>query len=129
MTYSHRFVKSILFLGYLFLYMPILCIVVYSFNISPILTVWGGFSMRWYRSLWTNSELLDSVWLSLKIGVFSATLATVLGTLCALALVRFKNMRGHSLLIVMSNAPIVLPEVILGLAFLLFFVNLEATIG
>jgi len=115
--------------GYVFLYGPIASLVVYSFNSSKLVTVWAGFSTKWYGALMHNDKLLDAAWLSLGIAVTSATLATVLGTLAALALVRFGRFRGRLLFASMTTAPLVMPEVVTGLSLLLLFVSLEQLIG
>lgn len=116
-------------LGYLFLYGPILSLVVYSFNASRLVTVWGGFSTKWYGALAENEKLLGAAFLSLKIAAASATGAMVLGTLCAITLVRFGRFRGRLLFSAMTTAPLVMPEVITGLSLLLLFVSLQALVG
>ncbi len=120
---------SALAFGYAFLYAPILSLVVYSFNESRLVTVWGGFSTKWYGELLRNEQLLSAAWLSLKIAVVNATGATVLGTLAAVVLVRFRHFRGWAVFQGMVAAPMVMPEVITGLALLLLFVALEQVIG
>ncbi|HMN87288.1 MAG TPA: ABC transporter permease subunit [Bauldia sp.] len=109
-------------LGLAFLYLPILILVVYSFNASKLVTVWGGFSTKWYGELLHNDALLDAAWVTLRIAVLSATVATVLGTLAAVALVRFGRFHGRSLFSGMIYAPLVMPDVIMGLSILLLFV-------
>lgn len=109
-------------LGFAFLYLPILILVVYSFNASRLVTVWGGFSTRWYASLFRNEALLDAAWVTVRIAFVSATLATILGTLAAIALVRYGRFRGRALFTGMVYAPMVMPEVITGLSLLLLFV-------
>ena len=109
-------------LGFAFLYVPIVLLVVYSFNGSRLVTVWGGFSTRWYAALLENRQLLDAAWVSLRVALLSATLATVLGTLAALALTRMGRFRGRTLFAGMIYAPLVMPEVITGLSLLLLFV-------
>jgi len=116
-------------LGYLFLYGPILSLVVYSFNASRLVTVWGGFSTKWYGALAENEKLLGAALLSLKIAATSATGAMFLGTLCAIVLVRFGRFRGRFLFSAMITAPLVMPEVITGLSLLLLFVSLQQVIG
>ena len=111
-----------LVLGFVFLYMPILLLVVYSFNESRLVTVWGGFSTRWYVSLLHNQALLDAAWVTIRVALISASAATVLATLAAVALVRSGRFRGRTLFSGMIYAPIVMPEVILGLSILLMFV-------
>jgi putrescine transport system permease protein len=109
-------------LGFAFLYLPILLLVVYSFNASRLVTVWGGFSTQWYGALFRNEPLMEAAWITVRIALVSATLATVLGTLAALALTRFGRFPGRTLFTGLVYAPIVMPEVITGLALLLFFV-------
>ena len=104
--------------GLSLLYIPILVLVVYSFNDSKLVTVWGGFSLRWYKELWNNQQLLDAVWVTLRVALTSATLAVVLGTLAAMALVRFGRFSGRGLFTAMVFAPLVMPEVITGLSLL-----------
>jgi putrescine transport system permease protein len=116
-------------LGLLFLYAPIVLLVLYSFNASRLVTVWGGFSARWYAALLHDDQMLDAVWVTLRVGLISATLATVLGTLAAVALVRAGRFRGRALFSGMIYAPLVMPEVILGLSLLLLFVALGVDRG
>lgn len=111
-----------LVLGFSFLYVPILLLVIYSFNASQLVTVWGGFSTRWYGELFQNRQMLDAAWVTLRVAVLSATIATVLGTLAAMALVRFARFRGRILFSGLVYAPLVMPEVITGLSLLLLFV-------
>lgn len=108
--------------GLIFLYLPIVLLVVYSFNASRLVTVWGGFSTRWYAALFQNEQLLDAVWVTLRVAFASATIATVVGTLAALGMVRAGRFRGRTLFSSMTYAPLVMPEVILGLSLLLLFV-------
>lgn len=116
-------------LGLLFLYAPIVLLVVYSFNDSRLVTVWGGFSLRWYGELLRNSQLLESVWITVRIAALSATVATLLGTLAAVALVRGGRFRGRAVFSGAVYAPLVTPEVILGLSLLLLFVAVGAPRG
>ncbi|MDP3100904.1 MAG: ABC transporter permease [Phenylobacterium sp.] len=109
-------------LGLTFLYAPIVILVAYSFNASRLVTVWGGFSTRWYAALFKDSQMLDAIWVTLRVGVVSATFATVLGTLAAVALAR-GGFRGRTLFAGGIYATLVMPEVILGLALLLLFVG------
>lgn len=111
-------------LGFSFLYLPIVLLIVYSFNASKLVTVWGGFSGKWYVSLLSNQGLLDAAWVTLRVGLISATVATVLGTMAALALTRYTRFRGRMLFSAMVYAPIVMPDVIAGLSLLLLFVAL-----
>jgi len=116
-------------LGLAFLYLPILILVIYSFNASRLVTVWGGWSTRWYVSLLGNQAMLDAAWVSLRIAFLTACVATVLGTLAALALVRAGRFRGRLLFSGLVYAPLVMPEVITGLALLLLFVAIEIERG
>ncbi|NKL16120.1 ABC transporter permease subunit [Rhizobium leguminosarum bv. viciae] len=109
-------------LGFAFLYLPIVLLVIFSFNESKLVTVWGGFSTKWYVSLMSNQALLDAAWVTLRVGLLSATLATILGTMAALTLVRYTRFRGRMLFSGMVYAPLVMPEVITGLSLLLLFV-------
>lgn len=111
-----------LVMGLSFLYLPILVLIIYSFNASRLVTVWGGFSTRWYASLLQNEQLLAAAWLSLEVAIVSATIATVLGLLAAVALVRFGAFSGRTLFSGLIAAPLVMPEVITGLSLLLLFV-------
>jgi len=123
------FLSWALWFGYAFLYVPIVLLVVYSFNESRLVTVWGGFSTKWYGELWNNEALLASAGLSLQVAAVSATLSVVLGTCAGLALTRFGRFRGRTLFGGMITAPLVMPEVITGLSLLLLFVALEQAIG
>ena len=108
--------------GLAFLYAPIVLLVVYSFNSSRAVNVWAGFSTRWYQSLFANDQLMAALWMTLRVGILSATIATVLGVLAAIALVRGGLFRGRSLFSGLVYAPLVMPEVITGLSLLLLFV-------
>jgi putrescine transport system permease protein len=120
---------SVLVFGFAFLYVPILSLIVYSFNKSRLVTVWAGFSTVWYGRLLENNQLLDAAWLSLKIASVNATGAVILGTLAGLALARFGKFRGRTLLSGMTTAPLVMPEVITGLSLLMLFVVMEELLG
>jgi putrescine transport system permease protein len=111
--------------GFAFLYLPILLLVIYSFNESRLVTVWGGFSTRWYGELFRNEALMNAAWVSLRIGFVSALVATVLGTLAAISLTRYGRFRGRALFTGMVYAPMVMPEVITGLSLLLLFVAID----
>ncbi len=123
------FLMIALILGYVFLYGPILSLVVYSFNASKLVTVWGGFSTKWYSALIDNHALLSAAGLSVKIAAAVATLSVILGTLAAFVLVRYKKSRGSRSLSVLVTAPMVMPEVIIGLSLLLLFIAMEDLIG
>lgn len=120
---------SALVFGFAFLYIPILSLVVYSFNRSKLVTVWGGFSTQWYGKLFENTQILDAAWLSLRIAAINATGATLIGTFAGLALARFGRFRGRTLLSGMTTAPLVMPDVITGLSLLLLFVAMEQAFG
>ena len=120
---------SVLAFGYAFLYVPILLLILYSFNESRLVTVWSGFSFKWYGELLHNQQLLDAAWLSVRIAALNATIALVLGTLAANALVRHGRFRGRTGLELLLTAPLVMPDVIIGLSMLLLFVALQQTIG
>ena len=123
------FLLVMLALGYLFLYGPIVSVVVYSFNASRLVTVWAGFSTHWYGELLHNEQIKDAALVSLSIALMSATGALILGTLAGYALARFARFRGRALFAVLTTSPLVLPEVITGLSLLLLFVALERLIG
>ncbi len=116
------FVLSALVFGFAFLYVPILSMILYSFNGSKLVTVWGGFSTRWYAQLLSNRQMLEAAWLSLRIAAVTATGAVIVGTSAGLVLARFGRFRGRTLFSGMVTAPLVMPEVITGLSLLLLFV-------
>lgn len=126
------FSRTLLVLGLVFLYVPILSMVVFSFNNSRLVTVWDSANsptLKWYGALVSNEQILGAAWLSIQIAVVAATGAVVLGTLAGVALVRFGAFRGRALLAGMTTAPLVMPEVITGLSLLLLFVAAEQAIG
>jgi putrescine transport system permease protein len=123
------FTKLMLWLGLIFLYAPMLILIIYSFNESRLVTVWAGFSTKWYVELANNDKLLDAVANSLKIAFMAASTAMVLGTLAAFVLARFRRFKGSTILRGMLTAPLVMPEVITGLSLLLLFVALSDLIG
>ncbi|WP_323123598.1 ABC transporter permease subunit [Burkholderia alba] len=120
---------AVLTLGFLFLYIPIVSLVVYSFNESKLVTIWSGFSFKWYAALLDDDELLSAAWLSLKIGFLTAFASVVIGTWAGFVLARFGRFRGFTLYAGMINAPLVIPEVIQGISLLLLFVALEQMFG
>lgn len=120
---------SILCFGFAFLYIPLVLLIVYSFNDSKIVAVWGGWSTRWYVELFRSPEIWESVSLSLRIALVNASVATVLGALAGIALARFGRFRGRTLFSGMISAPLVMPEVITGLSLLLLFITLGQLIG
>ena len=109
-------------IGLAFLYLPIILLIIYSFNTSKLVTVWGGFSTKWYSAALANQGLMDAAWVTIRVAFLSATIATVLGTMAAIALVRHTKFRGRLLFSGMIYAPLVMPEVITGLSLLLLFV-------
>lgn len=116
--------RTALVLGLAFLYAPILVLVAYSFNASNLVTVWGGFSMRWYGVLFSDAPLIAAAWVSLRVAVLSSLIATVLGTLAALALERHGRFRGRGLFTGLVYGPMVMPEVMIGLSLLLTFIGI-----
>ena len=116
-------------LGFAFLYAPIISLVVFSFNENRLVTVWTGFSTKWYAELFNDRQIVAAAIRSLQIATIAASIATVLGTLCAVALVRFKRFRGRTILAGTVAAPLVMPDVITGLALLLLFIGMEAALG
>ena len=129
-TFVQRwFGRGWLSLGYLFLYLPIVVLVVFSFNSSRQDMVWSGFSTRWYGQLMMDAEIINGFMLSLKIALMSATAAVVLGTFAAFVLDRYKRFRGRTLFAGMASAPLVMPEVIIGLSLLLMLVSVQKMFG
>lgn len=122
-------VMTVLMFGYAFLYGLIASLIIYSFNENRLVTVWSGFSTRWYGELLQNDQILGAAWLSIKIAATNATFAVILGTLAAMAMVRYRRFRGRQVLETMLTAPLVMPEVIIGLSMLLLFVALERFTG
>src|SRR5512138_944759 len=116
-------------LGLAFLYLPIVILVIYSFNASRLVTVWGGWSLRWYHEFFNDRAMIEAAWMSFRVAVSSATIATLLGTLAAVALSRGERFRGRTLFSGMLYAPLVMPEVITGLSLLLLFVATSAERG
>ena len=126
------FVPGMLIFGFLFLYVPILSMMFYSFNYSKLVTVWdhaNSPTLKWYGQLFHDSQIMGAAWLSIKIATINGCLAVVLGTIAGLVLARFGRFRGRTLLAAMTTAPLVMPEVITGLAMLLLFVAMEQLIG
>jgi putrescine transport system permease protein len=116
-------------LGFAFLYLPIVLLVIYSFNASRLVTVWAGFSTKWYVALLTDTAMQNAAWVTLRVALISATVATVLGTMAAIALVRFGRFKGRTLFSGMIYAPLVMPDVITGLSLLLLFVAMGISRG
>src|ERR1700738_3136389 len=124
-----RFNAVSLALGFAFLYLPIVILVIYSFNASRLVTVWGGWSVRWYSEFFNDRGIMEAGWMSFRGAAASATIATLLGTLAAIALARGERFRGRTLFSGMLYAPLVMPEVITGLSLLLLFVALNVERG
>ena len=123
------FGKGWLTAGYFFLYLPIAALILYSFNDSQIPNVWRGFTLKWYAALANDTEILSGFWISLKIAFFTACGSVVLGTLAAFALVKYRRFSGRTLFQGMVNAPLVMPEVVVGLSLLLMLVSIQRAIG
>jgi len=128
-AFTRWFSRGWLSAGYLFLYLPIVALVVYSFNDSPVPNLWKGFTLKWYVKLASDNEMLSGLWLSLKIAFFTACSSLVLGTLAAFALVKYRRFSGRTLFTGMVNAPLVMPEVIIGLSLLLMLVSVQKALG
>ena len=115
--------------GFVFLYAPIISLIVYSFNKSKLVTVWGGWSLKWYGTLFDNEQIIDAALISLKVAFASACLAVMLGTLAGFVLCRFRRFAGRTIFAGWVSAPLVMPEVITGLSLLLLFVAMESAFG
>ncbi|WP_395770391.1 ABC transporter permease subunit [Arenimonas sp.] len=124
-----RFSMVMLAIGFLFLYLPMLSLIVYSFNESKLVTVWAGFSTKWYFELFRDQQMIDAAKISLKLAFFTACAAVVLGTMAAMVMTRFRSFRGKTLFSALITAPLVMPEVITGLSMLLLFVSLGDWFG
>ncbi len=129
MTRRNWFNTTSLVLGFSFLYLPILLLVIFSFNESRLVTVWGGFSTKWYVHMWSNEGLMNAAWITLRVALISASVSTVFGTMAALALSRHPRFSGRTLFSGMIYAPLVMPEVITGLSLLLLFVAVDFARG
>ncbi|MDC9719235.1 MAG: ABC transporter permease subunit [Gammaproteobacteria bacterium] len=123
------FGKVFLTLGFIFLYLPILILIVFSFNESKLVTVWAGFSTKWYGELLQDSQMLGAAWMSFKIAFLAASAAVVLGTMASIIMVRMGQFKGKVAFTSMITAPLVMPEVITGLSLLLLFVAMAQTLG
>ena len=123
------FLVTAMAFGFTFMYVPIVSLIVFSFNESKLVTVWAGFSTKWYAELLRDEQIMQAAWISLRIAVVNATVAVVLGTLAGFVLARMGRFRGRLLLTGMTTAPLVMPEVITGLSLLLLFVALEDLVG
>ena len=129
MKRSNTFLLTMLGFGFAFFYVPILSMIVYSFNASRLATVWGGFSTKWYATLLSNKQVGKALWLSLEIALLSSTIATILGTMAGIALARFTKFRGRTLFSGLVTAPLIMPEVITGISSLIFFILMAQYVG
>jgi putrescine transport system permease protein len=126
---SSKTLITFMIAGYAFLYAPILILILFSFNSSKILTTWTGFSMRWYEELMHNETILHAAWLSIKIAFMTANIAVTIGTIAAIVMARVRQFKGSGFFNNIVTAPLVMPDVMTGLALLLLFVSLQQTIG
>ncbi|HYM99121.1 MAG TPA: putrescine ABC transporter permease PotI, partial [Aestuariivirgaceae bacterium] len=129
MSRRSAFLLTWLCFGFAFLYIPLISLVVYSFNKSRLATLWGGFSTEWYFKLFANTQIIDAALLSIRIAALSATFATILGTMAGFALARFTRFHGRTMFSGLVSAPLVMPEVITGLSMLFLFIWMEQLIG
>ena len=129
MNQRSTFIFTMLCFGFAFLYIPIVLVIIYSFNDSKLVTIWGGWSIRWYMELFSNENILNAALLSFRIAAITATVATIFGTMAGLILARLREFRGRMLFTGMIASPLVMPEVITGLSLLLLFVSLQNFIG
>ena len=128
-AFNRWFGKGWLAMGFAFLYLPIVALVVFSFNDSPVPNSWRGFTLKWYAALANDTEMITAFWLSMKIAFFTACASVILGTLAAFALVKYRRFTGRTLFSGMVNAPLVMPEVIVGLSLLLMLVSVQRALG
>ena len=126
---TSRFGYFALTLGFVFLYAPILSLIVFSFNESKLVTVWSGFSVKWYGELFRDEQMMEAAWVSLRIAFYTACASVVLGTMAAMSMTRLRGFRGKTLFGALITAPLVMPEVITGLSILLMFVSMGALLG
>lgn len=126
---NSRFTLAMLVLGFVFLYAPILSLMVYSFNESRLVTVWSGFSLKWYGELFRDKQLMDAAWVSIKVAFWTACASVVLGTMAAMVMTRMRQFPGKTLFGGLITAPLVMPEVITGLSILLLFVSIGPITG
>ena len=129
MSGKARFAFTVLAFGYAFLYLPIVLVIVYSFNESRLVTVWAGFSLKWWEALFANDAMLSAAWLSLRIAAVSASAATMLGLAAGYALARVPKFFGRTLFGSLIVAPMVMPEVVMGISMLLLFIGAERFLG
>ncbi|MDR1335127.1 MAG: ABC transporter permease subunit [Holosporaceae bacterium] len=120
-----RWSNIVLFFGYLFLYLPLFLVVIYSFNESRFISIWSGFSLKWYKALVSNPIILRATFTSLKVASITATISIVLGTIAAIVITRFRRFRGKTAFVGAITAPLVMPEVVMGLSLLMLFIGME----
>ena len=123
------FTRTMLVLGFVFLYAPILSLMVYSFNESRLVTVWSGFSVKWYGELFRDAQMMSAAWVSIQVAFWTACASVVLGTMAAMIMTRFRQFPGKTVFGGLITAPLVMPEVITGLSILLLFVSIGPVIG
>jgi putrescine transport system permease protein len=128
-AFNRGFGKGWLLAGFVFLYLPIVALVIFSFNDSPVPNVWRGFTLKWYQALARDNEMQSGLWLSMQIAFFTACGSVVLGTFAAFALVKYKRFFGRTVFSGMVSAPLVMPEVVVGLSLLLMLVMIQRAIG
>ena len=126
---NSKFTLTMLVLGFVFLYAPILSLIIYSFNESRLVTVWSGFSVKWYVELFRDQQMMDAAWVSIQVAFWTAWASVVLGTMAAMVMTRFRQFPGKTLFGGLITAPLVMPEVITGLSILLLFVSIGPVIG
>lgn len=126
---KHYFSNTILILGIIFLYIPLVILILFSFSDSQIINIWGGFTLDWYKELWQDSEIISAAVMSLKVAVIASLCATVLGTIVAYTMTRYKRFRSKNFLYGMVITPLVLPDIVLGISLLLMFSSLQGLIG
>ena len=126
---NSAFTRTMLVLGFIFLYAPILSLMVYSFNESRLVTVWSGFSVKWYGELFRDKQMMSAAWVSIQVAFWTACASVVLGTMAAMIMTRFRNFPGKTVFGGLITAPLVMPEVITGLSILLLFVSIGPVIG
>lgn len=124
-----RSIVAVVVFGYAFLYIPLISLIIFSFNASKNVSVWTGFSLQWYQELFHNSQIISAFWNSLTVALFASTLSVTLGLLASLVIVKTSQFLGRNIFKGLVSAPLVMPEVLLGLSFLLLFVSLEDLIG
>lgn len=119
----------VLFIGYLFLYLPLLCVAIFSFNGSRYIYAWGGFSLKWYKALLSDSIVLSATWTSIKIACIAATFSVILGTIAAIVISRFPRFRGKTFFVGAVTTPLVMPDIVMGLSSLMLFIGMEKFFG